>query len=195
VNIGAAIAGILPGEYCLKTKILDPETKKILTKEASFQITGQIKKARRSVDMPYYEEIDYFVSPGEYKKFKSMSAAGKSLYLKRFWQVHNYQEFSKRFEYAKENYSEGSKLGAQTYRGRIYIKYGAPDEIERSFFETEESRPFEHWFYYCGYEFIFVDLRRTGEYVLVWSKTTDEESQPSLFKYLNNEKRTYIKAK
>jgi len=191
VNFGTPIAGFGPGTYKLKVAVFNPSLAESLTKEVSFQIAGKPDEVSLAT-LPYYEEIEYFVSSDEFKRFSQMSGQGRIRYLKKFWQVHNYQEIVRRFEYAKKHYSEGGKSGKQTDRGRIYIKYGPCDEIEKSFFETQESRPFEHWRYYQGDEFIFVDTRRTGEYILVWSKTTDEQSQPSLFKYLNKEMQKYI---
>jgi hypothetical protein len=54
--------------------------------------------------------------------------------------------------------------------------------------ELQESRPYEHWQYPNGNQYIFVDIRGTNEYVLVWTDALDERSQPTLYRYLPPEK-------
>ena len=49
--------------------------------------------------------------------------------------------------------------GRDTDQGRIYLKYGEPDEVETHMM-IEHAKPHEHWRYYqTGYHFIFVDVR------------------------------------
>ena len=82
--------------------------------------------------------------------------------------------------------------GHDVDRGRIYIKYGEPDEVERNIISVEISRPYEFWQYYNGYQFIFIDIRGTNEYTLVWTNASDEQSQPSLYKYIPESLLGYI---
>src|ERR1041385_8474502 len=91
------------------------------------------------------------------------------------------QEFYERTAYANEHFSSG-KPGRLTDRGRIYIKFGKPDEIEshpaggsyeRASYEgggSTSTYPFEKWFYRnipnvgSGVEIEFVDPTGSGEY-------------------------------
>ena len=91
------------------------------------------------------------------------------------------QEFFERSAYANEHFSSG-KPGRLTDRGRIYIKFGKPDEIEshpaggtyrRPSYEgggATSTYPFEKWFYRhlpnvgSGIEIEFVDPTGSGEY-------------------------------
>jgi GWxTD domain-containing protein len=90
-------------------------------------------------------------------------------------------EFYERVTYANEHFSSG-KQGWLTDRGRIYVKWGKPDEIEshpaggpyqRMSYEGTDSTsvyPFERWFYRylpgvgSGVEVEFVDPTGSGEY-------------------------------
>jgi len=92
-------------------------------------------------------------------------------------------QFFERVAYANEHFSSG-KPGRLTDRGRIYIKFGKPDEIEshpaggsydRPANEgsgTTSTYPFEKWFYRyisnvaSGVELEFVDPTGSGEYRL-----------------------------
>jgi len=90
-------------------------------------------------------------------------------------------EYYERIAYANEHYSSG-KPGSKTDRGRIYIKFGKPDDIEsrpsgglyqRMSYEgggSISAYPFEKWFYRylpgvgSGVEIEFVDPTGSGEY-------------------------------
>ena len=91
------------------------------------------------------------------------------------------QQFFERTAYANEHFSSG-KPGRLTDRGRIYIKFGKPDEVEshpaggayeRPSYEgggSTSTYPFEKWFYRHipnvgnGVEIEFVDPTGSGEY-------------------------------
>lgn len=91
------------------------------------------------------------------------------------------EAFYERIAYANEHFSSG-KPGWMTDRGRIYIKFGKPDEIEAHPAGTNYDRPaneggrsttsypFEKWFYRyiagvgSGVEIEFVDATGSGEY-------------------------------
>jgi GWxTD domain-containing protein len=90
-------------------------------------------------------------------------------------------QFYERTAYANEHFSSG-RAGRLTDRGRIYIKFGKPDEIEShpagGAYErpadegggSTSTYPFEKWFYRnlpnvgSGIEIEFVDPSGTGEY-------------------------------
>lgn len=184
VNFGFSIKDIVPGQYFLNVEVKDNNTQMVVQKETSFEIIRAVQEEVSYEGMPYYEEIEYFLTAEEYKYFKSLPKEGKRKYLGKFWDGYDYSEIAERFEYTDENFQEGSKVGHKTERGRIYIKYGEPDEREKSTIEIEESKPYEHWQYFNGYQFIFVDILGTYEYTLVWTNVRDERSQSTLYRYL-----------
>lgn len=192
VNAGLNIQNIPPGKYIFRVEICDSSTNASIRKEVPFEIIRKVAKEVSYEGLPYYEEIEYFVSSEQYKNFQALSKEGKAIFLKKFWNKHNYYEIAERLGYAKEHYSEGDKLGYKTDRGRIHVKFGEPDEKEKSTIEIEQSRPYEHWQYYNGLEFIFIDIRGTSEYTLVWTNARGERCQPSLYNYLPLTKRREI---
>lgn len=73
--------------------------------------------------------------------------------------------FSTRYPTARENYRRFD--GAIADMGKIYVKYGQPDEIDRHPFELN-TLPYEIWYYYdLNRVFFFVDRTGFGEYELV----------------------------
>ncbi len=73
-------------------------------------------------------------------------------------------EFYKRVDYAIENFSTlVYKDGAKTDRGKIYIKYGHPDEILRNY---SDNKVIETWIYRnINKQFTFADSSGLGNYI------------------------------
>jgi len=96
------------------------------------------------------------------------------------------EQYYERIAYANEHYASGIP-GWKTDRGRIYIMYGKPDEVEshpaggpyqRESYEgggETSTYPFERWFYRyiegvgSGIEIEFVDPTGSGEYRIAMS--------------------------
>ena len=138
------------------------------------------------------EDVVYIISDEERKAFKQLSNdEERDQFIEAFWQRRNpnpdsenneyKEEHYRRIEYANEHYAAGVP-GWKTDRGRIYIMYGAADEIdshpsggtyERPIEEgggETSTFPFEDWRYRylegIGQEVIieFVDTCMCGEY-------------------------------
>ena len=193
MNFGLSIQDFEPGTYTLTIEVNSEDDELITQKKVPFEIRRTARKEMSYENLPYYDQIEYFLSVKEYRAFQNFSAEGKKHYLDKFWRENDYFEITQRFEDADKKYSQGSAVGHKTDRGRIYVKYGKPDEITAHTLDYEESRPYEHWQYYNGDEFIFVDIYGTNEYILVWTNANDEVSQPTLYKYLPREIQEAIK--
>ncbi len=185
INAGISIKDLNAGNYELVVVLPDSVNTKEKSKSVNFSIVRVDVDTMVSYEgLPYYDQIEYFLTKKDYKKFIKLPPEGKKNYLKRFWMEHDYKSISERFDYASTKYREGNKEGWATDRGRIHVKFGAPDEIEKSFLELEESKPYEMWQYFNGLQFIFSDIHGTNEYLLVWTNATNETSQPTLYHYL-----------
>ncbi len=115
-----------------------------------------------------YETVDELLSyPKEeyYKKliefWNTYSPKRKVSYNKMMY------EFYKRVDYAILNFaSVNNRNGSETDRGKIYIKYGKPDKIEREYSELNDIT--EIWIYKkINKKFIFTDKSGLGNYILV----------------------------
>jgi GWxTD domain-containing protein len=97
-------------------------------------------------------------------------------FLKQFWLRRNpgtseqdiHAEIDRRLTYADQHFQTTTGLpGSQTDRGRMYVIYGPPDEIE-----SHPNEGKEEWAYHriqgpnVMKTFTFVDPSRTGDYRL-----------------------------
>jgi GWxTD domain-containing protein len=86
----------------------------------------------------------------EYERFEAMSTADREVYLEQFWAQHDptpdtrdnelREEFGRRVRYANRQFSAFGRKGMVTDRGRIYIRFGEPDEVERETLPTRERQ-------------------------------------------------------
>ncbi|MGE5314583.1 MAG: GWxTD domain-containing protein [Acidobacteriota bacterium] len=124
------------------------------------------------------EEIDH------YESLKGDDAKRKALF--EFWGKRDEdksttinemkQEHLKRVEYSNIQYRTGKKEGWKTDRGRVYIMYGPPDEVERHVNEID-VKPYEIWYYHSlqgGVQFIFGDRTGFSDYILLHSTHRNE---------------------
>jgi GWxTD domain-containing protein len=156
------------------------------------------EKLRKELMTPYKkwlnEDVLYIISDEERKAFSRLETdEEREQFIEQFWlrrdptpdtQENEFkEEHYRRIAYANERYASGWP-GWKTDRGRIYITFGPPDEIEshpsggtyqRPYEEgggTTSTYPFEKWRYryieglYNPQDVIieFVDPTMTGEY-------------------------------
>lgn len=121
------------------------------------------------------EELLYVATPGEMAELKRKPRQEREQAWQDFWKKKDptpttdrneqEEEYFRRIEYAKEHFG-GADKGFRSDRGRIYVRYGPPDNIEAKHFEID-ARASETWYYYTlGLEFTFVDRYGFGEYLL-----------------------------
>jgi len=203
-NVGIEVGGLnivtlKPGYYTLLISVKDGEN--TITGERNFQVhridfeENEQKNYFTDEEMKYYDRIEYIASERELKEYKALSDTGKAEFLKRFWlrrdpnkaipENEAIQQFIKRINYVEDKFRTPFKTGYQTDRGRIYIKYGPPDAVQRNYFEIDYD-PYEIWEYfsYGGYKFIFSDISGDGEFALIFSSTSKEPSFSNWRKYV-----------
>src|SRR5579872_2718965 len=164
---------------------------------------NQTKRLKQELETPYKDwlenDVRWIISDEERSAFKQLSNnEERDQFIENFWQrrdptpdtVENEfkEEHYRRIAYTNEHYASGIP-GWKTDRGRIYITYGPPDEIdshpsggsyERPMEEgggETSTYPFEDW----RYRYIegigndvnieFVDPTMTGEYRMTMDPT------------------------
>ncbi|MGH7493478.1 MAG: GWxTD domain-containing protein [bacterium] len=137
-----------------------------------------------------FRQAQYLATKDEVKLFgKLENAEGKREFLSKFWEEVEQgrrdffpirrSEYLRRVRIVNDRYGALSKDGWQTNRGRIYLLYGEPDEIER--FDSQGVKPHEIWSYFSienGVEFVFVNRFGTNDYELVHSTKRGELRDP-----------------
>ena len=171
----------------------DVEEKKELTPEERKQ---RLKAYKDEVGKSYHtwldQDVRYIISPEEEEAFKLLgNDEERDQFIEQFWLRRDptpdteenefREEHYRRIQYANEHFAAGVP-GWRTDRGRIYIVWGPPDEIEShasgGTYQRERSEgggttstyPFERWRYRylegIGTEIIieFVDTCMCNEY-------------------------------
>src|ERR671922_1145174 len=165
-------------------KKLDKETKK--------KMRQTLKELDNAYKQWLNEDVVYIITPEERNAFLQLSTnEEREQFIEQFWLRRSSnpdlpdndfkEEHYRRIAYANEHYASGIP-GWKTDRGRIYITFGPPDEIEShpsgGTYErppeegggTTSTFPFEKWRYRwiegIGTDIIieFVDPTMTGEY-------------------------------
>ncbi len=122
------------------------------------------------------EQLTYIFDSDSIKRVLKLPYREQLTFFNRFWKELDpnpqteknelMDEYYKRVNYANQNFSNMGIEGWRTDRGRILIKFGFPDDIERHPFEAG-SYPYEIWRYYdLRKVFLFIDRTGFGDYVL-----------------------------
>ncbi|MCB9366096.1 MAG: GWxTD domain-containing protein [Calditrichaeota bacterium] len=120
-------------------------------------------------------QVKYIASTEENRRLRSASISDREALFREFWKRRDpspdtpqnelMDEYYFRVEYSNERFST-HRPGWETDRGRIFILYGEPTDIERHPFESG-SRPYEIWYYHnLNRKFVFVDHTGFGDYSL-----------------------------
>jgi GWxTD domain-containing protein len=147
------------------------------------------------------EELDvakgpliYISEPGELSPWQSeLSLDAKRRFLTTFWQKRDptprtarnerREAFYEAVAYANQEYKEGgrnARAGWRSDRGRIFAKFGAPDDVYR---QQQEGRapPYEVWQYTKGKGnyYLFADRTGFGAFQLIFSNDLREPGIPA----------------
>ena len=125
---------------------LSPEQKKQNAKKLKQELGATYKKWLN-------EDVRWIITPEELTAFKALSNdEERDAFIEQFWQRRDptpdteenefKEEHYRRIAYANEHFSAG-RAGWRTDRGRIYIVFGPPDEIESHPSGGTYNRPME----------------------------------------------------
>lgn len=134
-----------------------------------------------------FEKSKYLMTSAqinEYKKNKELDA--KRNFLFNLWKkldtdpntpINEFKnEYLERVRISNERYASMGRKGMKTDRGRIYILYGQPDQIDR-YPNSTNMKPYEVWSYNSiegGVYFVFGDISGFGNYELLNSNKRGE---------------------
>ncbi len=198
---GIDVSNLKSGVYKLNIKIRGPDEYNNLDLSRMFEIiqadafTNSLILSKEEIKQ-FETVLSYLDSPDKLNFFKNLNTAAKTEFIIQYWKnldptpdtkENEYlNSIQQRFLYAYKNFSWGNIDGWKTERGRIIIKYGIPEEIERHNFE-EGTKPYEIWFYRNNRElyFVFGDLQNNGNYILLHSNKETEISNPSWRTFLS----------
>jgi GWxTD domain-containing protein len=147
-----------------------------------------------------FNKSKYLASASETDRYEDIGTVeGKREFLYNFWKSRDndpstprndfYLQYMKRVATASQRFTAMSRPGWKSDRGRVYLTYGEPSEIER-FPNQIDSKPYEIWHYNeleGGVIFVFADITGFSSYQLVHStlrgELRDDEWQRRIVTY------------
>jgi GWxTD domain-containing protein len=152
-----------------KSKQDDAEKKELTDEERKDRLRSFKKEVGKTYQSWLDQDARYIIAPEEERAFKLLGTdEERDAFIEQFWLRRDptpdteenefREEHYRRMQYANEHYSAGI-AGWRTDRGRIYIVWGPPDEIEShpsgGTYQRENSEgggststyPFERWRY------------------------------------------------
>jgi GWxTD domain-containing protein len=213
VEVGTTtIVNLSSGKYLYQVRILDSSLRELAIAKKQFYVNNpQVKHVSSPISMKAAEFLGmtademanefrtakYLASDPEIKTFSSITnAEGRREFLAKFWSdiesgQHGQTNFTRaiyleRVITANQRYHSMGREGWQTDRGRVYLLYAEPDEVER-FPSSDNGKPYEIWDYNQienGVIFVFIDRNGFGDYQLVHSTKRGELQDESWQKYL-----------
>ena len=188
-----ALPELIPGSYTLTITVRDVDTGNITTRKKTFTISNPTQPSLStdpiSLDR-YYDHIRHIAKKSELDTYKTLSPDEKVAYILKFWKDRDPTPNTPENEFAVEHFrrlnhtdqnfaSRPKQKGSDTDKGRVYIRYGPPSDIERNHFgaigKDHEIWTYEHLNYY---QFIFVDRLGDGVLELVHATMPGERFNP-----------------
>jgi GWxTD domain-containing protein len=201
------LAGLPAGEYRLEVTVRGRAGEQV--RAAPFGMAGFETEAALAAAAPVprdvfdgmsepqldtlYGPLVYLMNESEQGMYPTLSSEGKRNYLRQFWSRRDptagtqrneaQEDYYRRIADANQRFREGGTAqipGWRTDRGRIFLKYGAPDEV-LSRPQAGSANPYEVWKYTRGraLKYVFLDQTRFGNYALIWTDDRREPSRPN----------------
>lgn len=197
---GVNVSAIPTGIYKFQVTASDSATGQEVTFGRNFEVIQMDYARQKPPISPEDAEIagrilKYIATPEQYKIYEGLNLTGKAQFLVQYWKRLDptpetdanelLEKIQQRYNYANQNFGWGRQEGWASDRGRILIKYGFPDDIERHVYESD-SVPYEIWSYNKekSYIFVFADERSDGHYKLIHSTRENEVHNESWMEQL-----------
>ncbi|MFQ5549716.1 MAG: GWxTD domain-containing protein [Gemmatimonadales bacterium] len=194
------LTGLPPGDYEIQLEVTYPDTS--ITRQAPFTVSDFRQAETLAPNDPFafqteatldslYAPLVYLLEGDERGVYGDLSVEGKRNFMRQFWgrrdptprtpenEARNryYQAIAE----ANHRYHEGGAAavpGWRTDRGRIFLKYGEPDEfLQRP--SSGRNPPFVVWKFTRGrpLKFLFIDQSGFGHWELIYSDDRSETTR------------------
>lgn len=200
------LAGLPPGEYAFEVQVQGRDT--VVTRRAPFRMGGLEAEAPLAAEVDpadkfavmteaqldtLYAPLVYIMTSDEAGMYNTLTLEGKRNYLRQFWAKRDptpgtprneaQEDFYGRIGEANRRFREGGVAdvpGWRTDRGRIFVKYGPPQDVLRRP-QAGSTLPYEVWKYTRGrlLKYVFLDQTQFGNYALIWTDDRREPSRPN----------------
>jgi GWxTD domain-containing protein len=141
-----SITSLPAGGYLLSLSLVGSDGEVLAESRRKFDVAWSVYSWGRH-EIEALGDLAYIFTDEELETFKSLSHGDQEEYLKSVWleidptpgTVENEAliEHFRRVKYADQNYTSANSRGALSDRGRLYIKYGPPDDIQSHYSDYE----------------------------------------------------------
>jgi GWxTD domain-containing protein len=163
------------GRYLLRVSVTDAGGETVASRAGEFEVSTDTFYLGKDLD-DAVALLHYIADRSFVERLVEAAPDERRALWEEFWREKDptpttprnefYEEHLRRFKYADRTFRTSMSEGWRTDRGRIYITYGPPDEIESQGMEIDRD-PTEIWYYTSsGRVFIFVDHTGFGDYIL-----------------------------
>jgi GWxTD domain-containing protein len=163
------------GDYQLQLDVKGRSPKVAAMRRAVFQVGNSFFRSERT----YREKVNqlvYIANDAETQKLLKAAPGERESLWNAFWagkdrtpttpQNETEEEYFARIQYCIDHFGHGDK-GWRSDRAKVYVRLGAPDNIDSSPFESP-GNAHEVWYYYGqSLTLTFEDVNGFGEYKLV----------------------------
>lgn len=176
-----SIDELRPGDYDLELELRDKKFKKMDKKIVSFNIRMTPEMFIKHDFKTVLKQLSLIAEDDEIDKMKDIKDLEKRvLAFKTFWEKRDptpgskynelKAEFYRRIRYATNHFSYLRNNGWNSDRGRVFILYGEPDQLD-DYPISPNRRPYQEWHYYKEgryRKFLFIDENEDGDYRLIY---------------------------
>lgn len=186
------LSSLEPGLYTLEVEIINPKHQNKEKKDRTFSVTKQYTYFTQRVfpdDDEEFELINYFIDNRQRRLWRGLNEDGRKRFIERFWTANNPNPNSDTNEFLdliRQRVNEANwrfsyhRAGWRTDLGRIYIKLGSPDEIDKDVTKPDSRysrKDYQIWRYNnLGRNYLFYDFQGNGNYRLIYSKNDTSET-------------------
>ncbi len=191
------------GKYKIYLGVYDKSNTLLEDKETEFIVFKGVEKIILRMfpnDEDEYKLMKYFMNSNQIKTWNNISNEARKAFIDKFWASNDknkdddkndfYDLVKSRIETSRSfvRFTDGWKSDM----GRIYIKYGKPESVEKKSTDATNKysvKDYQIW-KYIGPDrtYVFVDLQGSGNQKLVYSKNDDSEyTDPKWRTYLNSD--------
>jgi GWxTD domain-containing protein len=130
------------GTYKLAMTVLNERTHAVARTERPFEVLWAVSSWGREADAVLQEMI-LVMTDAEYDRLEKLKPGAREVYLAEFWHGLDpdpatpdnptLDTFRARVEYADRQFATPLRRGILSDRGRVYVRYGAPDDESYQF--------------------------------------------------------------
>ncbi len=163
--------------YTRDTDTVSVKSKPMFIEVAETVLFEQVETLAAPVRLQ--DQFKILLNREESELYSRLDSTSQAFYYDNYWNARpgEHEVFAQSCRIADARYSSFGRSGWESDRGRVFIIFGEPEDVEVEPFSTTEA-PYEIWHYYGNQQesFVFADLIGNGDYLQIYSTIEGEVS-------------------